>query len=70
MSKPKAEELRKNLRGAICPIITPMKEDCSVDLDAMGFLVDDHINRGIVNGRGGPRTCVAGYPGQRHRYLH
>ena len=53
MSKPKAHALKKNLRGVVLAMITPMNEDYSLDLDGMARNIDVAINDGIVNGRGG-----------------
>ena len=36
----------KDLKGSIVALVTPFKEDGSVDFDAMGKLIDFHLENG------------------------
>jgi 4-hydroxy-tetrahydrodipicolinate synthase len=40
------EEVKKNLRGSIAPVITPFHDDESLDLDSLKSLIDWHIQSG------------------------
>jgi 4-hydroxy-tetrahydrodipicolinate synthase len=40
------EEAKQKFRGSIAPVVTPFKEDDSLDLEALTSLVDWHINSG------------------------
>ncbi|WP_408010606.1 2,4-dihydroxyhept-2-ene-1,7-dioic acid aldolase [Pseudalkalibacillus sp. A8] len=42
----KLDELKQQLRGSIAPIITPFKEDDSLDLDTLKSLIEWHIESG------------------------
>jgi len=46
-------ELRKNLRGVILATVTPMHDDCSLNLEGLRDNIQKTIDAGIVNGRGG-----------------
>ena len=49
----KIQELRKNLRGVVIAMITPMHEDYSLNLEGLSDNVQRAMDAGIVNGRGG-----------------
>nr|WP_099303123.1 2,4-dihydroxyhept-2-ene-1,7-dioic acid aldolase [Bacillus sp. Marseille-P3800] len=40
------EDVKKKLRGSVAPVVTPFKEDESIDFDAFRSLIDWHIESG------------------------
>ena len=56
------EQLKQNLCGPVIAAITPMHDDCSVDLDGLRANIERAVADGVVNGKGA--FLVAGGGGE------